>query len=380
MAAPMTRRRAAWAAAASAACMVAGWSAVGTYRAGLDAERALEKGRQASGAALARAAERRMAAAVEALSRPAADPVERLGAYRRQLEAAERAWVASLSGRPADARGWVRLAAVSWELDADGGLRAGRLAERALALAPHRADVRRAVADLALDMGRTADGLAHWRDAIAIEPAFATEAIASLSRRGFAPDEIAAIVPATPRHLVALARTYFAEGRERDYIALVEPALAEMPDVALLASWANAHRRAGEWSRLARGLDDPALVGAAPLAVQVRLERARTLAQLGRVREALDAAGEALALDPQSAVAAELVGVSALAAGDPARAVEGFSTALAQVARNGGSPETRARLYRGIGRAEEARFRVDRARDAYRRADELEFGASHRIR
>jgi tetratricopeptide (TPR) repeat protein len=367
-----TCRRGIALAAWTAACGTAAWLALTAHRADLDVERALADGRRPTAAALSQAAARRAAAAVEALADLGADPSERLWRYREQLEASARLLVAGLSSRPTDAFAWVRLAAVDSELDHGDGARLSALMSGAEALVPHRADLQQALGELALDLGRTHDGLAHLRRAVALDASTGRTTIEALSRRGFSPAEVAGVVPREPRHLVALAAIYQGERQEPAYIELVEPVLLRERDVPLLAVWSNAHRRIGEWRRLERALDALADDAVGPFAIQVRLERSRARLALGRAAGALEDATAAWTAEPSSTVAAELVGVAALAAGEPARALEGFQAALRSGARGSADARTRARLYRGVGQAEEARARIDLAYEAYRRALELD--------
>ncbi|HXV76856.1 MAG TPA: hypothetical protein VD788_11130, partial [Candidatus Polarisedimenticolaceae bacterium] len=100
-------------------------------------------------------------------------------------------------------------------------------------------------------------------------------------------------------------------------------------------------------------------------------QRSRANAALGQHLAAVADAERAQRLAPDDPSLTELLGDQLAAAGDAGRAIETLRAALAQLARGGGNPLARARIYRKIGQAEESRGQPANAYDAYRIAVEL---------
>ena len=333
--------------------------------------------RTPTAADLARAAEARLAGGLRALNDVEIPSTERLLLYRVELEEAERLLVPSLVARPTGARVLAQLAAVRFELDppvdartAERHLATVRAASRLAAPVPR---VQVELGELLLKMSRREEAAEILARAIELDPRTSAPVVSILRESLFTVDDLARVLPRRPEVLAALDRAYRDEGRETEYLALVEAALAHGGAVhgPLLTSYANAcfavslpHRVVERLGALAP-LGDP---GTEALR-QVHLSRAH--AALGDLARAVETARAAERLEPAAWVA-EHLGGTLLAAGDPLGAIDGFRRALARVARERGDATTRARLYRRIGQAEEARGEAASAFEAYGRAVELD--------
>ena len=116
----------------------------------------------------------------------------------------------------------------------------------------------------------------------------------------------------------------------------------------------------------------------APIAVAEPDVEAERLRQRSRAHLALDDPVPALTDARQardrvlSPSYVEHLGDVLLSTGSAAEAIEAFRVALGLVARGGGNPATRVRLYSKLGQAEERRGSMARAYDAYKLALRLD--------
>lgn len=315
----------------------------------------------------------RALAALNDFSLPAA---ERMRRHREELLRAEALLVRSLRAQPAQARALAALAAVRWELDPP--LAEAAVAERlrmialASSMAPTYPEVQRELGELLLRMGRREEALGYLARSVELDPALAAPVVEVLEAQLFPAEAMRAALPRQPLVLASLERAYFEEGRGADYRAIVEGALAEgLVHPVLVARLGEACLRLGDARGLVERLaalgerDEPALEAE-------RLEqRSRAWQALGDTAAAVADSRAARALEPERPWRSERLGDVLLAAGEPAAAVEAFQAALAAAARGPAGPHDRARVYRKLGQAEEARGGPDRAYDAYRRALEL---------
>ena len=329
------------------------------------------------GAALARAAEVRLARGLASLNDVSLAPADRLARYHADLAAAEVWLVRSLGARPTSARTLAQLAAVRFEREPplDGAMAARHLAtiRAASRLAPGVPRVQIQLGELMLKMGRRTEAAEYLGRAIDLDPRTSARAVEVLRESLFSADEIASALPRGPAVLAALDRAYQDEARDLDYVTIVEAALASggANDRPLLVSYANACLRAREAHRIVERLG---ALGPLPdpetEAVRL-LQVSRAHGVLGDKTRAVEMAREAERLAP-AAYVAEQLGGALVAAGDPAGAISAYRRALSRLARERAAPQTRARLYRRIGQAEDLAGAGARAYEAYRRALDLD--------
>lgn len=332
------------------------------------------------GSVLSKAALRQLELGLEALNDKAAPSRERIEGYRDRLRAAEALLVRSLAVEPIQPRAIAQLAAIQWELgpQADG---AGQLllVETAARLAPGNPLVQKDLGQLLLKMSRVPEALSYFHRAISLQPGLSDEVVHYLQQQLFSPEELLQALPQHAEALVALQHVFFAEGKERPYIEVVAPHLSR-PTAALIGAYANAHHRLREWQRLSEALDHLGPYADPRLEAERLLQQSKATLQLGQTPTALLHAARARELVPDSPTHVEHWAQVALRAGRMEDAIEGFNAALAILARTSAQPAWRARLYRQIGQAEEARQRADRAYDAYRRALALDPQEAHALR
>jgi tetratricopeptide (TPR) repeat protein len=186
-------------------------------------------------------------------------------------------------------------------------------------------------------------------------------------------EEILEALPQNPEVLVALLRPFVEDGQERAYLDAVDECLARGGDVTwrLLLAYGNVCLQVGEGERLRERMNTLGPLPD-PESESERLhQRSRAHLSLGDGPRALDDARQARNRS-RSPRHAEHLGDVLLSRGSASDAVLAFRDSLGIVASGTGSVETRARLYRKIGEAEEKQGRVEKAYDAYRLALQLD--------
>jgi tetratricopeptide (TPR) repeat protein len=320
---------------------------------------------------LNRVARERVEKALSALADGSRPSTERLTAYRDHLARAEVLLKRSLRANALQPLAIAQIAAIRYELEppADEAGIAGILAqiEAASAMAPRNPEVQQRLGELLLKMGRRGEGLSRLRSAVELDADRAGEAVGLLDRMFFAPEEIAAGLPAVPQVTAALYEPYFAAGKGEAFVDLAQARLAP-PSVLGLRYFGFGALRAKQAERLKGTI---AAMAPSP-EPEIEAERLAQLAQAelstGNPAKALELARKARALRPAEAAKVEFAGRVALAAGETEEAIRAYRDALGLVAREGGSDRYRAYLYVLLGQAEEKRGRPDVAYDHYKRA------------
>ncbi len=325
-----------------------------------------------------------MAAGLGRLNRRDLPAAERLAGYRQELESSHELLEASLRANPAQADALARLAAVRWELaPGDPDAVPDELIALASTLSPRNPRVQLRLAQLMVSMGRHDQARRYLARVLELEPSSGKEVVAMLRGQRFAADEILEAVGDSPSVLASLETAVIQDGQEERYRDALWTALARWPeDAELIARFGNVGMRLGRADSLRQELDRLG-VREQPRAEAERLRhRSRALLAQGHGEEAAMDAARAFQLMADSPTLAEHLGDVELALGRSVEAIEAFRSALTRVAAGQGPPARRARLYRKIGQAEEARHTSDRAYDAYRMAlalDPDEVVASRRV-
>jgi tetratricopeptide (TPR) repeat protein len=299
---------------------------------------------------------------------------ERWARYRKGLAEAEVALRQAVYMVPVSGESAIALAAVLWETAPPpaGPARSDlvRLAQAGAAVVPYRSKAQRRAGDLLLRMGETDAGVARLSAAVEHDPQSTRAVVDSLISRGLEPERVRELLPNTAAVLVELASAY---PQPEAWLTAVE-SFPGLPSKSLLLRYGTRCREVGDHERLRRHL---AQLGEQP-EVDVEVERlvqhADALLALGDVSSALERAGRARKLAPQDVRAAEYLGTVLLRGGDAEMAATVFGEALRTAALGGRSVTDRARLYRRLGQAHEARLRPDLAVDAYRLAVGLDSG------
>ena len=327
-----------------------------------------------SGKSLEAAAEHHIDQGLAVLNNTATLPAERLEAYRAHLKSTEALLVRSLRANPAQARALARLAAVRWELDPPQTEEAVRrhleLIALASRMAPQVPKIQQELGELLLRMGRQPEGLAYLRRTIELDGKTAWPIVKLLREYLLTSAEILAALPRNPETLMALQSAYVEEGKEAEYLDLLEASI-EGPSSGIVETYGNVCLRARQPDRLRRRLemmsprDDPVLEA------QRRIQIGRSYLALGDTARAVREAREARMAQPEAPLTLEQIGQLMLAAEQAEEALIAFRGAIARVARGSGDPGARARLYREMGQAEERAGRADHAYDAYKKALEL---------
>lgn len=308
---------------------------------------------------------------------------ERVRAQRDALLRAERLFVRSLRAQPSQARALAALAAVRWELYRPSSAEELRALEQMVAsasrMAPTHAEVQKDLGRLLLAMGRRDEAADYLARAIELDPDCSEEVVETLRSYLFTADEITAALPLRAEVVYRLAEPYSEEGRQGEYLALLDRLLEVSILPRLLERYGTTCLELGRTEQLLRKMDalgerdDPA-VEAARL-----VQRSRAHQAGGRPDLAAGDARRASDLRPDDAWKAERQGDLELAAGDPEQAIGTYRRALGISARNPGTSFVRSRIYRKIGHAEERRGHPDRAYDAYRRSLELQPEEAHAL-
>ena len=326
-------------------------------------------------AELEEAAQAHIQAGLALLNDTSLPPTERIDLYRKKLERAEALLVRSLRAQPAQARALAALAAVRWELDPPITPAAVETHLEMIALAssmaPTYPDVQQRLGKLLLNMGRREEALRYLSRAVEMDPALSRKVVALLQDHLLTANQILEALPRLPLVLVHLERPFREESKEAEYLELLEVALTEEIDPALLVRYGSSCLRQREFTRLERYMDELGSLTDVAAEAERLTQHSRALVALGRAGLALEDARQARALQPAVFRRAEQLGDVALSAEDQALAVEAYRDALGILARATGNAKHRARLYRKIGEAEEQRARPDLAYDAYRKAVEL---------
>jgi tetratricopeptide (TPR) repeat protein len=330
------------------------------------------------GSVLAKAAQRHLESGLASLNDTSSPPRERIAGYRAELHEAEALLVRSLSVDPVQPRAIAQLAAVHWELgpQEDDAARSMRLVETAARLAPGNPLVQKDLGELLLKMNRVPEALRYFHRSLVLQPELADEVVAYLQEQLLTAEELIGALPVHDKTLVALQHVFFAEGKERPFIELVQSHLAQ-PTPALIGAYANAHHRVRDWQRLSGALERLGPYPDPRLEAERLLQQSKAALQLGQMDVALAHAASARQLAPASVTHVEHWAQVALRAGRAEEAIGGFNDALGILARTSPQPAWRARLYRQIGQAEESRRRPDRAYDSYRMALTLDPEEEH---
>ncbi len=333
-----------------------------------------------SGDALERAAEKRIAQALEVLSGSTGATAEGLAAYREHLLAARDLFVRALRARPFDPKALARLGAIRWEIEAPQAIGLPRASLEMVAvsarMAPDSPGIQALLGELLLRMGLEDEAARRLRRGVDLDPSLAPRAVAGLRGSFYTAEQILGALPAIPEVLAALETAFLEEGNAGRYLDALEEAIHTGAS-DLVPVYARACLRVKAPGRLLGTLEAlPPPRGREDEAERL-VARSRALVETGMGRAAAEDARRARSLLPQEPRILENLGRVSLAAGDADAAVAAYREALGRVARGAGAPAARARLYRAIGEAEEKRGRADRAYDAYRRALELDPRDSH---
>jgi len=333
-----------------------------------------------SGGDLERAAERKVADALDVLGGRTGATAAGLAAYREHLLAARALFVRALRARPFDPRSIARLAAVRWEIEAPEAVGLPRapleLISVSARMAPDSPAIQALLGELLLRIGLKDDAVARLRRGVELDPTVASRAVLGLRGSFFAAEQILGALPPIPEVLVALETAFFDEGKESRYLAALEESIRNGAS-RLVPVYGRACLRAKDPDRLLRTLASLPAPTDREDEVERLVARSRARLETGEKKEAQEDARRARSLLPEEPRILENLGRVSLAAGDADAAVAAYREALGRVARGAGVPAARARLYRAIGEAEERRGRADRAYDAYRKALELDPRESH---
>ena len=296
---------------------------------------------------------------------------DRMRVYREHLGAAERLLVRSLRANPAQANALAQLAAIRWELDPPAAeeevqkhLEMIALASR---MAPRVPRIQIRLGELLLRMGRRAEALDYIHRTLELSPTYAPRVVGVLRENFLSPTEILVALPKRPETLVALGEAFFEEGLAGEYLEEVEQ-LDDFSTPGIIRAYGTACIRAQHPERLRDRMTEIGSLEDDEVEAERLIQRSRAHLELKNFEDALRDAKGASAKLPQRPSVSDHLGSVALRVGDVELAVRSFREALGKVARTGGNPHTRARLYRRIGQAEEHRNRPDRAYDAYKKA------------
>lgn len=299
---------------------------------------------------------------------------ERWARYRHGLAEAEAALRRAVHAAPVSGEPAIALAAVLWETapPPPGPERSElvRLAQAGAAVVPYRSEAQRRAGYLLLRMGETDAGVARLRAAVEHDPQSTQAVVDALISRGLEPDRVLALLPQTAAVLAGLASVY---PQPEAWLTAVE-SFAGPPSKSLLLRYGTLCRQVGDHERLRRHLVQLGEQPEVDVEVERLIQHADALLAMGDVSAALDRAGRARRLAPQDVRAAEYLGSVLLRGGDAEAAATVFDEALRTAALGGRPVADRARLYRRLGQAHEARLRPDLAVDAYRLALGLDSG------
>ncbi len=303
-------------------------------------------------------------------------PIEqRIAEYRRRLRAADRLLVRSLRANPAQPWALAYLAVVRWELrppasEDDIGEHLARI-EAASRMAPGIPGVQQRLGELLLLMGRRDQAATYIRRALSLDPDRASEVIDAIRPHYPDPVSMLEVLPPQPAVLWA-AQKLFHDARSAGPFLEVLERCGLTSDIRLLRAYGTVCLVSGQAERLEERMSGLGTLNDTDLEAERLLHRSRARSALGRARPALADAREARRLVPEGFRFAVNLGTVALEIGRPDEAVTAFRDALDLAARDGAPSRVRARIYREIGRAEEATGRPDRAFDAYNRALDLD--------
>lgn len=328
-------------------------------------------------AALKQRAEEHMERGLAALSDRTRPAGERVSLYRAELTLAEELLVASLTRQASQAEGLAMLAAVRWELaqppDAQTERRTSDTIALASSLAPTDPRVQLRLGELLLRMGRPDEAGRYFERAATLEPGLGAEIVERMRRHLLDAGRILDLLPPEPTVLAALHRPALDEGLGPRLREIAETRLRRDAPASpeLLHAYGNVCLELGEPARLRETLE---AIGEQPTAESeaARLrQRSRALLALAAPQAALDDARAAFARSATPPYA-EHLGDVLLETGSAGEAIRSFHRALTLVAGASANEQTRARLYRKIGQAEETGGDPGEAYDAYRRAVELD--------
>jgi len=343
-----------------------------------------------SPARLAQGARRHIGVAVEALNDSTLPGSSRIRTYRRELELAETLMEHSLRAQPAQSRNLALLAALRWELHPPTDVTSRDefldIVEHAADMAPLVPKVQLDLGELLLKMNRIEAAGEFFARAIELDRSVTRTVVAALSQQLVPAEEMLGLLPDLPEVIFHLNPAFSAESNDERYLEILEEALVRWDpsqNPRLLNSFTETCLRLRQGERALRRLNE---IGE----LDDSVAEATRLLQRGRIELALDQPDSA-AVDARSVIRLQPVNPFFLEraarllhlAGEVEEAMVAFRTALPLLARRRGTERDRARVYRQIGQAEEARSGWQEALDAYRLAVSLDPGekfAAKRLR
>ena len=320
---------------------------------------------------LTRTAETRMRAGLEALNDTELPGLERLAEYKSSLETAEQLLIRSLRANPAQDKALIDLAAARFDLEPpltpEDDERMLRMIDLASTMAPRVPRVQQRLGELLLGMGLRDEALAYFRRTIELDPGRSRDVIETLSRYVVPLDEMLDTLPRTSQTLAALRPEFAANGRQSDYLDLVETE-SRFDEASIFFAYTNACLGAGQPERLLQTLTALEELGDPALEAVRLAQLSRGYQRVGDHARAISSAERAVAAQPDGHWLSERLGDAAAADRQYDYALSALNDALRKVALYSANSLPRARLYRKIAAVEQSRGRPDRAYDAYKRA------------
>ena len=324
-----------------------------------------------NGPALAGAIDERLKSALAALDDSRRDVAERFPAYRAELQTAERLLRRAVLANLADARAIQRLAAVTWELDAlDGAPDAQRvkaLVDVASSRAPRVPEIQAELGEILFKLGRVDDARPFMARAVALQASMAQRVVDIMLNAGIAPSEILETLPPIPEVLVALKPEFASQGREEEFLSILENhLLAASP--GLLETYGDLAIGLGLVKRLDARLARLGAFRDRPTEAARQHQLARAAALRGDQEAAFRFELAAVSLCPDEPGYRDIAASGAIASNHLAEAESLLREGISRLAAVEGGNAWRARLYRGLGEVYERRGRGDQALEFYRRA------------